>query len=102
VVASWRASGGEPDIALEIPAWLEDLGCTVQAIRPLVHVARPGEPMWIWPKAFIDVNLKRLVDLGNLTQDRADAIQAAVDRREREGRTRMLTPAVWEMIAMRR
>lgn len=102
VMKSWRESGGEPDIALELPAWLEELGCRIVSLRPIVHVIGPAHPIWEWPRAFIDVNLKRLTGLGHLTKARADEIKAAFDACERSPRTRMITPVVLEIIAVRR
>jgi SAM-dependent methyltransferase len=101
VMESWRAGGGEPDIALDLPGWLEELGCGIVSARPIVHIAGPSDPVWEWPKAFIDVNLLRLVELGLLPAARAGAIKAAFDARERAPGTRMITPAVLEIIARR-
>lgn len=102
VMESWRGGGGEPDIALDLPAWLEELGCEVRSLQPIVHVVGPSHPVWEWPKAFIDVNLRRLSDLGLLAPARAREIRSAFDACERSPRTRMITPAVLEIVARRR
>lgn len=102
VMANWRAGGGEPNVGADLPAWLEELGCEIVALRPIVHVIDPAHPIWEWPRAFIDVNLRRQVEIGSLRQDEADAIHAAFLAAERSERTRMITPGVMEIVARRR
>ena len=41
MMKTWRASGGEPNIALELPSWLEDLGMTIRSLQPIVDVISP-------------------------------------------------------------
>jgi SAM-dependent methyltransferase len=101
VMASWRASGGEPDVALDLPGWLEQAGCRIESLQPIVDVVPPTSYTWQWPAGFIASGLVRLVELGHLTADRSAAIAAAFARAEREPQTRMITPAVMEVIARR-
>ena len=58
--------------------------------------------VWQWPAGFIRVGLARLVELGHLTADRARAIADALAAREVAPRTLMVTPALLEIIAVRR
>lgn len=102
VMKSWRDEGGEPDIALELPAWLAELGFELRTIEPIIDVVPPSNFVWEWPKAFIHVGLKRLVDLGRLTSQRAQEISLAFAEREADPRTLMITPAVLEIIAVPR
>ena len=102
VMESWRASGGEPDIGLDLPVWLEELGFEIKTLRPIVDVIRPSDFTWEWPKAFIDVGVRRLVDLGHMTEGRAQAIKAALASAETTPHAIMITPAVLEIIAIRR
>ncbi len=102
VMASWRANGGEPDIALDLPRWLESLGFEVQVTRAISEVARPGDFVWQWPKAFVATGLQRLVDLGRVDAARARAMQQAFDDVERTPGAFMLTPTVLEIVARKR
>lgn len=102
VVDSWRAGGGEPDIALDIPRWLEELGFEVRELRPFIDVVSPSSPVWKWPESFIDVGLRRFVELGRLTEERADAMREAIAAASAEPHVRMITPAVLEIVATRR
>ena len=101
VIASWRASGGEPDIALELPRWLEELGFRIVTLQPIVDVVTASNFVWQWPKTFIATGTRRLVELGDLTPERAKAIRKAFADAEQAPHTRMITPAVLEVIAER-
>jgi len=101
VMQSWRASGGEPDVGLQLPRWLDETGFALRSLRPIVDVVAPSDDIWRWPAAFLEVGLRRLVDLGHLDAARARVIAAAVAAREREPNTFMITPAVLEVVAVR-
>ena len=99
---SWRVEGGEPDIGLDLPIWLEGMGFEIQSLRPAIDIIPATSFVWEWPKAFIRVGLKRLVDLGHVTNERAAEIALAFARSEETPGTLMITPAVVEIIAVRR
>jgi SAM-dependent methyltransferase len=101
VMESWRADGGEPDIALNLPCWLGELGFEVKTVRPLIEVVGPSNFIWQWPKSFFLSGLRRLVDLGHLTPDRARTMAEAFAHSEAAPHTLMATPAVLEVIAVR-
>lgn len=98
VMASWRARGGEPDIALSLPGWLEELGFEVRPPRAIVEFASPRDDRWRWPMAFADTAVDRLLELGDITAGQAARMTGAIQRARSEGR-RMVTPAVAEIIA---
>jgi len=100
VMESWRESGGEPDIGLDLPRWLAEDGFETIGLQPIIEVVPPGSFVWQWPKAFVHVGLRRLVELLHLTPDRAEAIARAFAAREAEPHTLMATPAVLEIIAV--
>jgi hypothetical protein len=102
VMASWRATGGEPDIALDIPAWLEALGFEIQSLTPIVDVISPRDYVWQWPKSFVKVGLQRLIELGAIDETKGARIESAFDEIERSSSARMITPAVLEIIARKR
>jgi hypothetical protein len=101
VMESWRASGGEPDIGLSLPMWLEELGFELRTLTPIIDIVPVSNYVWQWPKAFVDVGLRRLVDLGSMSRARAQEIQAAFDSAEKRPRTLVITPAVVEIVAVR-
>jgi SAM-dependent methyltransferase len=102
VMEAWRADGGEPDVGLDLLSWLPEDGFEIQELRTLLDVVPPSSFVWHWPKSFIDVGLERLVQLGRLTAPRAAEIRAAFHAAERDPRTQMVTPAVIEILALRR
>jgi SAM-dependent methyltransferase len=100
VMASWRDSGGEPDIGLDLPRWMSELGLRVTRRHPIIDVIAPSSFIWEWPKTFIEVGLARLVDLGRMTADQAKNVREEVASRAAEPHTLMITPAVMEIIAV--
>ena len=102
VMESWRVDGGEPDIGLELPGWLQELGFELTTLNPIVDIVPASNYVWEWPKAFIEVGARRLVDLGRMKQQRAHKILAAFADCEKRPGTLMITPTVLEIIAIRR
>lgn len=102
VLGSWRDAGGEPDIALDLPGWLAEAGFEIRELRPLVDVIAPSSFVWQWPASFIDVNLRRLVELGRIAPALADEISAEFQDRSLEPSSLMITPTVLEIVAVRR
>jgi SAM-dependent methyltransferase len=101
VMASWRGNGGEPNVALMVPLWLEELGFDVLSICPIVNVVQSGHLSWTWLRTFIEVGRQRLVELEYLTLERAEAIWNEFSRLEATPGLRMMTPGVLEIIAAR-
>jgi SAM-dependent methyltransferase len=99
---SWRANGGEPDVGLAMPVWLEELGFDVRTLRPIVEIIPASSFVWQWPKAYIQNGLIRLVGLGYLTKERAMEMAKEITAREAAPHTHMITPAVAEIIAVKR
>jgi len=99
VIDHWRSSGGEPDIALELPSWLESLGFEIESATPIVHAITPADPFWQWPASFMDVGLRRLVDLAAVDAARAKSMREEMHRLLADPSTRMITPGVLEIVA---
>jgi len=102
VIASWRDNGGEPDIALSLPRWMEELGFELRCTRPIIDVVQPNHAKWPWLAAFVEVGRSRLVDLGYLSPSRAESIWQAFAALQETPGARMITPAVLEIVAARR
>jgi SAM-dependent methyltransferase len=99
VMATWRESGGEPDIGLDLPRWLGVLGFEVLRLQPIIEVVTPSSFIWQWPKTFIEVGLERLIGLGRITDEDARQVREVIAAREADPRTLMTTPAVMEIVA---
>lgn len=99
VLNAWYAEGGKPDIALELLTWCEELGLTIESAKPIVHIVSPKNYIWQWPKSFVEVSPWRLADLGFMTKEEVEATQQEFASFESDGHTRIITPAVLEIIA---
>ncbi len=102
VMMAWRESGGEPDLGLQLPQWLDDLGFNVEHVRPIIDAARPSEPKWRWLSAFVESGRRRLESLGAISASESKSIGEALATLAADPRTRMFTPALLEIIATRR
>lgn len=99
VMASWRESGGEPNVARELPRHLGDAGCRILSSRPICFSASPSDPLWRWPASFVEVNLQRLRELGRVDADWAAAVQADLRALEGDPNALLITPMVLEIVA---
>lgn len=67
VEASWRASGGDPEIGAKLPDLLRQAGLRVIHRRELRRSGGPQDPLWGWPTSFFPLFVPRLVQDGWLT-----------------------------------
>ena len=102
VMETWRADGGEPEIGLSLPAWLKEYGFEIVSLLPIIDIVSPSNFVWQWPKAFVQSGVRRLVSLGSIDPERAEKILDAFTNAENTPHTLMVTPAVLEVIAIRR
>lgn len=100
VIQSWRDSGGDPDVALQLPSWLHESGLEIVEARTFADIVSPADFMWQWPRAFMATNAARLNELGYLEADGVGPMGRLLDHAPPEAR--MLTPLVAEIIARRR
>ena len=101
VMASWRARGGEPNVALQIAAWLDELGFVLEGSRTITELVTPRQQRWHWPATFAQTGLDRLVSLGDVEPDAAERMRESIDAMWSRG-TSMVTPGVLELIARKR
>jgi ubiquinone/menaquinone biosynthesis C-methylase UbiE len=99
VMSSWRASGGEPDIAPALIPLLTEGGFKLREVRPLIFAVRPSQFMWKWPAAFGLCNSQRMADLNEVSQEWADAVQREIATLSANPNAVMITPMVMEIIA---
>src|SRR5881396_2606697 len=101
VTTSWRASGGEPDIALELPRLLQGAGFRLRQAKPLVFALRPGDFMWRWPASFVEIHVRRQLEAGAFEKAWADSVLRELRAAEADPASLMITPLVLEIIAER-
>ena len=102
VFESWRAQGGEPDIARALPRLLAEAGLELASVRPIARCARPGETLWNWPAGFVRTNVPRLVEIGMRDASWGAAVLARLEAAERDPASVFVTPTVLEIIATKR
>lgn len=102
VKETWRRDGGEPDIGLELPRWLQEEGFEIRSRRPLLEMITPSNLLWQWPRAFVDIGVPRMVKLGALTEEEGTQIIRALDAAENAPDAWMINPAVVEIVAVKR
>ena len=101
VMESWRATGGEPNIALALPPLLTACGFRIRSATPRIFCVRPWDHMWRWPSSFLDINLNRLLELGRVDQEWVMAVRREFAAVESNPDSLMVTPLVLEIIAER-
>lgn len=99
VMASWRANGGEPDIALALPDLLHQNGFVVRSAVPRIFCVGPADYMWQWPKEFLATHPARLRELGIVDDKFIEAIHAESAAAEVAPESLVLTPLVLEIVA---
>jgi ubiquinone/menaquinone biosynthesis C-methylase UbiE len=99
VMASWRASGGEPDIIPSLLPQMTDIGFKVREVRPLIFAVHPSHFTWQWPAAFVSTNAARLVELGRVSQEWAEAVEGDFSALAANPNAILVTPLVMEIIA---
>jgi SAM-dependent methyltransferase len=100
VQQSWRDAGGEPDIALRLPAWLVEEGFEIIEARPLIEIVGRKDLAWQWPASFMATNAARLAQLGYIDAPEAERLATTLDKAP--ATALMITPLVLELIARRR
>ncbi len=99
VMRSWRAAGGEPDVATAIPAALAERGFALELVEPRVYCVGPKHPLWTWISTFVESNLRRLVELEQCEPAWADLVRVELRDAHNDSGTLMITPMVLEIIA---
>jgi SAM-dependent methyltransferase len=101
VMASWRATGGEPDVALMFPPLLRAAGLRLVDVRPHLRVVSPSDYTWQWPASFIEINLERLHELGRVTAEWADDVRREFSEASADPASLLTTPLFLEIVAER-
>lgn len=101
VMASWRATGGEPDVALDFPRLFRAAGLRIIEANPRILTISPGDYAWQWPASFIEINLARLQELGRVDSDWVEAVRREFGEASSDPMTLLNTPLFLEIIARR-
>jgi hypothetical protein len=100
-MASWRATGGEPNIARALPRLLSEAGLRVLEIVPRVRTVAPRDYAWQWPASFIEINVVRLQELGRLTEAEGAEVLREFRAADSDPQSWFTTPMFLEIVARR-
>ncbi len=101
VMESWRASGGEPNVARELPKLLQGAGFRIVEIRPRVRTVSQRDYTWQWPKSFIEINVARLQELGRVSSEWGNDVLREFAEVEADENAWFTTPMFLEIVAQR-
>lgn len=99
VEESWKAGGGDANVARRLPGALVQAGCAVEQMTPLVFAAQRGEPFYNWPLTWIRQAPDRMAELGFMSNDQALEFHAWLGRVDAAQYSWLTTPMVLEIIA---
>ena len=102
VAEAWRGHGGDTEISLRLPMWMETYGLTPVEVSPLHRVARPGSQLWTWPTIFIDTYAPKLVEEGRLTSEEHRALVDDWKARTNDPAAFFCTPPMVTVIGVKR
>lgn len=101
ICRSWRDTGGDPDVGRRLPAACAAAGLAAEQLEPVVHVVRPDDFMWMWLSSYAQTGPDRMVELGYLTPEQADAVRADWEARAADPNAFAVSPMLLEAIMRR-
>lgn len=100
--ASWRAAGGDPDVAARVPRMMAAHGLDVEHLAIHQRVARPGDSMFAWPDTWWRSYAPKLVEMGHITAEECAAVIRDLDDLAASPTDFILPPPVTEILAVKR
>ncbi len=97
--ASWKARGGDPDIAGRLPRLLAEVGLRVTHLAQHARVARGSDSMFAWPDTWWRTYAPKLVDMGLLEPTDCQALIADLDAIRGSETDYIVVPPVFEIVA---
>ena len=102
VSESWIASGGDPNVARQLPELLRNAGFQVLEIIPRVRTMSPRDYTWQWPKSFVEINVLRLQELGRISEELAAEVLREFREADADPESWFTTPMFLEIVAEKR
>jgi ubiquinone/menaquinone biosynthesis C-methylase UbiE len=102
IIAKWRASGGEPDVALDLARLLPEAGLEIESVRPVVFTARMNDFAASWPIGFARGYLPVMHEAGDVTAAEAAEIKSVLDRYAADPNALVITPGVLQIVAAKK
>jgi ubiquinone/menaquinone biosynthesis C-methylase UbiE len=99
IIARWRTSGGEPDIALALPTLLNDAGLRLETVRPVVFAAAMSDFAARWPMGFAREYLPSMITNGDVSVAEGETLSAILSDYEANPNAFVITPGVLQIAA---
>ena len=99
IIARWRASGGEPDVALALPGLLADAGLKLETARPVVFAASMADFASRWPMGFAREYLPSMIESGDVFASEGETIAHLLSNYESNPNALVITPGVLQIVA---
>ena len=97
IIAKWRESGGEPDVALALPRLLPAAGFEIEVVRPVVFSPRLHDFAASWPLSFAREYIPVMVADGDISPSEGHAVAELLDHTA--AHSLMITPGVLQFVA---
>jgi len=101
ILSMYKAQNADSNVGAVLPEMLTRHGFEVREIRPLIRIARPGEPLWQWPTVFFRTFLPKVVEAGHMTHDEFEQWNTEWLELERTPGAFFMTPPQVEIIAVK-
>lgn len=108
-VESWKAHGGDPDIAGRLPRLLREAGFDIAEMRVHQRIARGGlsadgrrDAMLAWPLTWWRTYTPKLVAMGLIAETQRQKALSDFERIEEDSDAFFVCPPVYEFIARKR
>jgi len=98
----WRRTGGDLDIQERVPAMMDRCGLEVREIRPVTAIARPGTPLWNWPRAFFRGFLPTLEEMRLIGAEERRAFDRDWEQRSADPTSFLFIPPMLDIIGVKR
>ncbi|NND76814.1 MAG: class I SAM-dependent methyltransferase [Flavobacteriales bacterium] len=102
VVQSWRESGGETNVALQLMEIIPNMGFEIVDTKSLSFSVSPADYMWQWPYSFVKINIERMKDLGFMNEEEALAAHSDIVSLNKNPNSIFITPTVLEIICKKK
>lgn len=102
IFKSFFDAGGNIDIGAELPQLLARKGFEILHFKQLPKVVRPGTSAWQWPKSFLSIYLKKMVEDQQFSPDDYQQVLEEFKALESLEGSYFYTPVMSELLAVKK
>jgi SAM-dependent methyltransferase len=102
VQASWQRQGGDLDVQGRVPGIMQRCGLEVTHVGAVSRIARPGSPLWDWPRTFFHNFLPTLQEMGLISPADREAFEREWAERSLDPGSFLFVPSMVDVIGVKR